>query len=66
MISAISHDRDDESLEAKARWFQGLTIQQRMDVFEQIMEVALRINPKLMEWKNAQRPQGAFRVAGEK
>ncbi len=33
MISAISHDRQDESLEAKVRWFQSLSIDERMQVF---------------------------------
>jgi len=66
MTNSISHDRADESLEAKARWFQSLTMEQRMDVFQQIMELALAVNSRLMERKNAQRPQGPFRVAGEK
>jgi hypothetical protein len=30
-MDGISHDWNDEILEAKARWFQSLTLQERMD-----------------------------------
>jgi hypothetical protein len=29
---AISHDRQEETIEAKARWFQSLSLAERMDV----------------------------------
>lgn len=66
MTIAISHDRADESLEAKARWFKSLSFEARMDLFFETVEIALAMNPGLMERKNAQRPQGSFQVVERK
>ena len=49
MPSGISHDRSDESLEAKARWFQSLTLAERMDVFCEMTDMALSLRPDLAE-----------------
>jgi hypothetical protein len=43
----VSHDREDESLEAKALWFQGLTVEERLDLFDEVTELALELNPEL-------------------
>lgn len=35
---SISHDRSDESIEAKARWFQGLSMEERFIAAMEWME----------------------------
>ncbi len=54
MNKHISHDRNDESPQAKARWFQSLTVAQRMDYLCEITDLALENNPKIAELKNDQ------------
>ncbi len=58
----ISHDLRDESIENKARWYQSLTVPKRIDVFCSITNLALTVNPGLVEKKNAQLPQGRFQI----
>lgn len=47
----ISHDRNDESLEAKARWFQSLTVEQRMDIFCELTDMILAAQPDMIRNK---------------
>ena len=47
MTLGISHDRSEESPEAKARWFQSLTLAERMDVFCEMTDMALSLRPDL-------------------
>jgi len=49
MTPGISHDRSDESPVAKARWFQSLTLAERMDIFCEITDLALSIRPDLAQ-----------------
>jgi hypothetical protein len=65
MISAISHDRQDESLEAKVRWFQSLSIDERMQVFCELTDLLLENNPDLGKAKDAQSIPGRVRVLSE-
>jgi len=58
MDSPISHDRKEESIEAKARWFQSLTLEERMELLCQFTEMILSANPKIMEQKDAQPIKG--------
>ena len=62
MIKSVSHDRADESPEAKARWFQSLSLEERMNLLCSLVDLALQNNPKLVERKNAQPTQGRIRV----
>ena len=43
---AISHDREDESPAAEARWFQALSLTERMDFLCFVTDLALMANPK--------------------
>lgn len=54
MIQSISHDRKDESLEAKARWFQSLSLEERMELLCEFTELALENNPQVREIGRAQ------------
>jgi hypothetical protein len=43
---SISHDWQDETPEAKARWFQALSVTERLGVFFNLMDVYLGSQPK--------------------
>jgi hypothetical protein len=59
---SISHDWQDETPEAKARWFQSLSLPERLDVFFNLMDVILEINPAMVESKDAQPVPGRVLV----
>ncbi len=65
MLKKISHNRSDESIEAKARWFQSLSLQERMDMLCSFTDLILDNNPKIVEKKNAQPTWGSFRVLSQ-
>jgi hypothetical protein len=62
MIRSISHDREEETPQAKARWFQSLTLAERMDYLCAITDLVLENNPKVAERRNAQSTSGRVRV----
>lgn len=62
MHLSISHDRGDESLEQKARWFQSLSYQERADLLCNFTDLILEINPKVAEQKSAQPVAGRILV----
>jgi hypothetical protein len=47
----VSHDIRDESVEAKARWFQSLSLEERMDVFVAFTNLILENNPDVVKNK---------------
>ena len=62
MTPRVSHDRQDESFEAKALWFQSLTVQERLELFDEITELALELNPALANGSDAETPSQRLRV----
>ncbi len=62
MKEFISHDRSEETPEAKARWFQSLTLSERMEIFCEITELILSLNPRVAEKKNVEPPSGRIRI----
>jgi hypothetical protein len=58
MNQQISHNREDESLEAKAQWFQALSLEERMDLLCEFTELVLENNPKVTEVGRAQSSTG--------
>ncbi len=62
MNQQISHDRQDESIEAKARWFKSLSLSERMEVLCTFTDLALSLNPKLAEKKDVQQVTGRIQV----
>lgn len=58
----ISHDRSEESLRGKARWFQSLSIQERFEIFEEMCELILALQPDIVENKDATPIPGRVRV----
>jgi hypothetical protein len=65
MQTAISHDRQEETIEAKARWFQTLTLQERMELLCAYTDMILEINPKIVEQKNAQPVKGRVLILSQ-
>ena len=51
MREAISHERKDEDLASKARWFQSLTLDERMSVFVSFTNLILQNNPDIVKKK---------------
>jgi hypothetical protein len=47
MEPGISHDWKEESMEAKVRWFQSLTMEERMEAFCAFTDLMLALNPRL-------------------
>lgn len=49
-------------MEAKARWFQSLTMEERMDLLCEFTDLVLAVNPSLQEQKRAQPVPGRIQV----
>jgi len=62
MTLRVSHDRKDETPEAKALWFQSLSVRERLELFEEISELALELNPGLANGSDAETPSERLRV----
>jgi hypothetical protein len=62
MTPAIRHDWQQESIEAKARWFQSLSMAERMEVFCSFTDLALSKNPRLKDRTRAQPIAGRIQV----
>jgi hypothetical protein len=58
----VSHDLSAESPEAKARWFQSLSLAERMELFCNFTDLILSINPDIVERKNAEPTSGRVQV----
>jgi hypothetical protein len=58
----ISHTREDETLEAKVRWFRSLPLAERMELLCVFTDLMLTANPKIMEQRRAQPIAGRVRV----
>ena len=54
MNKAISHDRQEETPEAKARWFQSLSLSERMYLLCFFTDLIVTNNPRIVEQKDAQ------------
>jgi len=44
---SVSHNRQEETPEAKARWFRSLPLSERMDMLCAFTDLALTANPAL-------------------
>lgn len=51
MTKSVSHDRAQETIDAKARWFQALSLEERMDVFVAFTNLILENNPDIVKQK---------------
>jgi len=64
-MKEISHDINDESVEAKVRWFRALPLSERIEMLCNYTDLALELNPDLAEKKNAQSTTGRVRILSE-
>jgi hypothetical protein len=62
MNRGISHNYEDETIEAKTRWFQSLPLSERMEIMCAFTDLALEINPDLPDEKDAQPPNRSFQI----
>ena len=62
MIGTISHDLQAETPEAKARWFQSLSLEERMEMLCLFTDLVLENNPLIAERRNDQSAAGRVRV----
>lgn len=53
MQPTISHSIQEETPEAKARWFQSLSIEERMELLCSYTNLILAMNPRIVESKDA-------------
>lgn len=65
MNENISHNRSDETMEAKVEWFRSLTLSERMDLLCSFTDLALDLNPGIVDKKDAQPFKGRIRVLSE-
>ena len=61
----VSHDWLEETPEAKARWFQKLSLDEREELLCYFTDMILSVNPKVAELKDAQPITGRIRVLRE-
>jgi len=62
MIPSISHSRDEETWEAKVRWFQSLSIEQRMQLLCDYTDLILSFNPDLPRLKKTDSLTGRIQI----
>jgi hypothetical protein len=53
MVKEVSYSYDEETPEAKARWFQSLTLSERMDMLCFFTDMILENNPGIIEKRDA-------------
>ncbi|MGH9769380.1 MAG: hypothetical protein ACREAB_18300 [Blastocatellia bacterium] len=53
-VSSISHNREEETPEAKARWFQSLSLAERMEMLCFFTDLILENNPGIVDARDAQ------------
>ncbi len=62
MNGSVSHDIHEENLQAKARWFQSLTLEERMDLFVSFTNLILENNPEVVNQKYVRPASDRVRV----
>jgi hypothetical protein len=65
VVGQIFHDRQAETPEAKARWFQSLSLEERPELLNAFTDLILAVNPRIVEQKNAQPVKGRIRVVSK-
>lgn len=61
----ISHDRNDDTIEAKVKWFRSLSLSERMDMLCTFTDLALELNPQLLDKTHAQQTKGRIQILSE-
>ena len=58
----ISHNRSDETIEAKVKWFRTLNLSERMEMLCAFTDFALELNPQLPDKKHAQQAKKRIQI----
>lgn len=62
---SVSHDWEEETPEAKTRWFRSLSMADRMQMLCDLTDLALSVNPYLSEKKRAKPTPGRVQIISE-
>lgn len=62
--SGVFHGRESETLQAKARWFQSLSLEERMEYLCAVTDMVIENTPRLPERDHAEPIAGRIRVVG--
>jgi hypothetical protein len=62
MTPMIKHSRQEESIEAKTRWFKSLSMAERMDILCSFTDLAISINPSLKDRCHAKPIAGRIQI----
>lgn len=62
MQKSVSHDRQEESIESKALWFQSLSLEERMEMLCAYTDFILEVNPTIVEKKDVEPIEGRILV----
>ena len=62
MHMGVSHNREEETPEAKARWFQSLSLEERMEMLCFFTDLILENNPQAVEMEDVQPAARRVRV----
>ncbi len=62
MKGSVSHDRAEETPEAKARWFQSLSFEERARLLDEFTELAFALNPHIADRKDAEQTRKGVRI----
>ena len=57
-----SHNRSDETIEARVKWFRTLNLSERMEMLCAYTDLALELNPQLPDKKHAQQTKGRILI----
>lgn len=65
MQSVMSHDFAEETPEAKAHWFQSLTLKERMEMLCAFTDMILSVNPRIVEKKHVKPVKGRILILSQ-
>ncbi len=65
MKKEISHSRNEETIEAKTRWFRSLPLSERMEILCSFTDLALEANPKLPDVKDVEQVKRGIRIVSK-
>jgi len=62
MDKSVSHSFADESIDAKAKWFRMLSIEERMNILVEFTNLIFENNPEVVKKKHARQASDRVRV----
>ena len=62
MNQSISHSFADESIDAKAKWFRSLSLEERMNMLVEFTNLILENNPEIAKKKHVRPASDRIRV----